>query len=163
MQAPAAADTAAGQLRASSWSGVAAGADALDALHAALASEVSDRSYSDTNPTNCRRRRRLTLRRESRAGPPGAVSLLGLTPGTPFMGRVEAGLAFYACQRLQNRAWQDLAFEVSGSTVPVSKRFRKPYLNGLRDVTVRGGGSLGSASGCRHVYGGTWPSNSSAT
>ena len=61
----------------------------------------------------------MTLRKESREGAAGAVSLLGLTPGTPFMAAVERGLAFYACQRLQSRAWQDVAFEVSGPTVPV--------------------------------------------
>ena len=67
-----------------------------------------------------RRRRRVTLRKESRGGGEAGISLLGLTPGTPFMARIADSLAFYACQRLQQGSYQGVAFEVSGSTVPVS-------------------------------------------
>jgi hypothetical protein len=66
-----------------------------------------------------RRRRRVTLRKESRGEGEAGISLLGLTPGTPFMARVADSLAFYACQRLQQGSYQGVAFEVSGSTVPV--------------------------------------------
>lgn len=62
----------------------------------------------------------MTLRKEARKDGDSAISLLGLTPGTPFMARVAEGLAFYACQRLQQGAYQGVAFEISGSTVPVS-------------------------------------------
>ena len=68
-----------------------------------------------------RRRRRVTLRKESRSEGEAGISLLGLTPGTPFMARVADSLAFYACQRLQQGSYQGVAFEVSGATVPVSR------------------------------------------
>ena len=60
------------------------------------------------------------MRKESRGEGEAGISLLGLTPGTPFMARVADSLAFYACQRLQQGSYQGVAFEVSGSTVPVS-------------------------------------------
>jgi hypothetical protein len=82
--------------------------------------------YVRPRPTNRfytlhRRRRRVTLRKESRGEGEAGISLLGLTPGTPFMARVADSLAFYACQRLQQGSYQGVAFEVSGSTVPVSQ------------------------------------------
>lgn len=47
------------------------------------------------------------------------VSLLGLAPGTPFMGRVEEALQFWACQRLSSYKHRNLSIEISGATVPV--------------------------------------------
>ena len=73
-----------------------------------------------------RRRRRATLRKESRGEGEAGISLLGLTPGTPFMARVADSLAFYACQRLQQGSYQGVAFEVSGATVPVSQPLSQP-------------------------------------
>ncbi len=51
------------------------------------------------------------------------VSLLGLAPGTPFMGRVEEALRFWACQRLTMPKHRGFSIEISGATVPVRFAF----------------------------------------
>jgi 5'-3' exonuclease len=87
--------------------------------------KCDDKLITRSGPAH-RRRRRVTLRKETRAERETGISLLGLTPGTPFMARVADSLAFYACQRLQQSNYQGVAFEISGGTVPVSQLSATP-------------------------------------
>ena len=52
-------------------------------------------------------------------GFPGQLSALALTPGTPFLLGVRAGLLDWISQRLARPAYHDLVFELSDATVQV--------------------------------------------
>lgn len=47
------------------------------------------------------------------------ISSLAITPGTAFMAEIQDSLAYYICQRLMNKKFAHLHYELSGSTVQV--------------------------------------------
>lgn len=115
--------TVVGEIRRQAWSGQSCGcwlsSSTPEAVFQASSVSYTVSSFKLVPEVSCRRRRRVTLRKETASDGEG-ISLLGLTPGTPFMERVAQSLQFYACQRLQNSTYHGVAFEISGATVPVS-------------------------------------------
>ena len=67
----------------------------------------------------CRQRRRSQGKRDHAKGTPATLSSLGLTPGTPAMLAIQRSLTYFICQRLAQKRWSGVKFELSGATVQV--------------------------------------------